>query len=63
MFRRATAVVTVAATVLLFSRFESALAVSDAQRLLLLLVLPVFRSPLWLTGFEAYRGYERAANT
>lgn len=64
MFRWATAVVTVAATALLLALFEPALAVSEAaERLLLvLLMLPLFRSPLWLAGFGAYEVYERAAN-
>jgi hypothetical protein len=60
MFRWATAVITVAATALLLGLFEPALAVYNAQGLLvILLVLPLLRSPLWLTDFWAY---ERAAN-
>jgi len=54
MYRWATAIATVATTAILLDLFEPALAVSDAQRLLLiLLILPLFRSPLWLIGFLA----------
>jgi ABC-type transport system involved in cytochrome bd biosynthesis fused ATPase/permease subunit len=64
MFRWATAVATVAIIAILLALFEPALAVSDAQRLLLiLLVLPLVRSPLWMTGFWAYEVHERAANS
>jgi ABC-type transport system involved in cytochrome bd biosynthesis fused ATPase/permease subunit len=60
MFRWAIAVLTIAATALMLGLFEPALAVSDAQRLLLiLLLLPLLRSAFWLTGFPAYG---RAAN-
>jgi hypothetical protein len=60
MLRWATAIATVASTAFLLDLFEPALAVSDAQRLLLiLLILPLLRSPLWLTGFLANG---RAAN-
>jgi hypothetical protein len=64
MFRWATAVATVVVSAILLALLEPALAVSDAQRLLLiLLILPLFRSPLWMTGFWAYQGCERAANS
>jgi len=54
MYRWATAIATVATTAILLDLFEPALAVSDAQRLLLILLkLPLFRSPLWLIGFLA----------
>lgn len=44
MFGWATAIVTVAITAVLLALFEPALAVSDAQRLLLIfLILPLFR--------------------
>jgi hypothetical protein len=64
MFRCATAVATVPISADFLALFEPALAVSHAQRLLLiLLMLPLLRSPLWFTGFWAYEGYERAADS
>jgi hypothetical protein len=54
MYRGATAIGTVAVTAILLGLFEPALAVSDAQKpLLIMLILPLFRSPFWLTGFLA----------
>jgi hypothetical protein len=64
MFRWATAFATVATAAVLLALFEAALAVSDFQRLLLiLLVLPLLRCAVWLGEFWACESYERPANS
>jgi uncharacterized membrane protein YtjA (UPF0391 family) len=52
MLRWAAAFATIAITAIVLGLFEPAFAVSDAERLLfIVLLLVLFRSPLWLTSF------------
>jgi len=54
MFRWVAVVATIAIAAMLAAPFEPALGVPDARRLLLvLLILPLVRSPLWLTNQRA----------